>query len=207
MATGFEALAEFEDAFDTATAKPKYPSEQSKAVPDGEYECEIRGASSKKVTGNTLFTFAMVIVSDGKYKGWALERTIFLEKKNGTDEEKAKFTSGKLGEVKKDFNTLGFDADNWTKANGRPFTLMASRASELAKGMRVKVRKKTNDQMADVYLNGRVLDAAKNAVDGKPLKVTPEELAAVKVPEGADAPATAAPPAETYNSPDSPIPF
>ncbi len=206
MATGFEALAEFEDAFEAATVKPKYGSEQSKAVADGDYVCQLTGAIMKDTAKGSVFTFMATIISDCQYKGWTLEKTIFLQSSKGSEDDKKKYTQDRMGELKKDFATLGFDSEKWTKANNRPVTTQLPAACELLKGMKIKMRKKTGDY-ANVYLNDRVKGDDKKPVDGKPEKIGAEELAAVKVPENAGAPATAAPPAETYNSPDSPIPF
>ncbi len=175
-------MDEFDTLFATAPAKAQYASDQSKQVADGEYECEIRSAVMKDTSSGKVFTFTGTILSDGPYRGYALEHTIFFSKKNGTDEEKAEYKKKQLGNLKKDFTTLGFDADNWTPEKGRLFSAQMPIACALAKGMVVKMRKKVTDTGENVYLNRRLADK-----DGKPAKFGAAEMV---MPAGAAQAAT-----------------
>ncbi len=166
------AFSDFDDTFETAQAKPQYASDQSKAVLDGKYNCEIKGGIPKETTSGKVFTFLTTIISDGPYKGYSLERTIFMFKKNGTDEEKAAYIEKRVAELKADLSKLGFDVPNWTKANGRPFGVQLDIACEMMKGLVVQMTKKTND-MANVYIDKRLPD-----LDGKPAKFGAEEMKA-----------------------------
>ncbi len=141
---------------DNIPTKPKHGSEQTAALPDGDYDVKITGGVLKEAGGADLFTFLGTVETDGPYKGWKCERTIFLSKKEGSDEEKKAFKASKIGEIKADFKTMGFDVENWTKAAGRPFGEQWKVACEVMVGVCVKVRKKQNQKFANVYINKRL---------------------------------------------------
>lgn len=153
--------------------KPKYGNEQTKALKDGEYDCKLTGAELKAMgkdgTG-TKFVFYGVVMS-GEFAGWKCEREIILEKKDGTDEEKKAFARNKMNEVMADLATIGFDVQNWTKANGRPRSEMLAIACDVLKDLCVKMRKKANGQYANVYINKRLAN-----LDGREAVIGPEQM-------------------------------
>jgi len=169
MSTGFSS---FDDEFTRASAKPQYASDQTQQIPDGSYDVEITAGVMKETVTGEVFTFLGTVLTDGPYRGWKLERTIFFHKKNGSDEEKFEYTRKRIAELKTDLATLGFDVHNWTSGNGRPFSSQLKIACSVMRGCRVKMAKKTGE-MVNVYLNKRFPD-----LDGKPAKFGPAEMVA-----------------------------
>jgi hypothetical protein len=203
-AAGFESFDD--DASEGVKAKPQFPSEQSKLVPDGEYEVTLKKGVAKSGNGD-VFTFVGIITSDGPFKGWHLERTLFFDKKSGTDEEKAAHRQKKHGEHKTDLKRLGFDVDNWKAAAGRPFSKQLALACDLMAGLKVRMRKKTNGSFENVYIDKR-LD------DDKPKEFTAENMVPPETgddPWNADSSSSESPTeqaaAPAANPNDDPIPF
>lgn len=166
-------FSDFDDEAEAIPTKPQFASDQTKQMADGTYEVELR-AGVKKEGESDIFVFAGTVLSDGPFRGWVLEKTIFFNKKSGTPEEKKEHRSGKIGELKSDLSTLGFDVANWTKANNRPFADQLERACKLMKGLRVKMTKRTKDNFVNVYINKRLPDP-----NDKPEKFGAAEMAAV----------------------------
>jgi hypothetical protein len=162
--------------------KPKYGNEQTAALPDADYDVEIVGSVMKEAAGKTIFTF-LTVVKGGEYDGWKCEKAIFLEKNGGTDEEKAAYRAQRIQEIRADFKTLGFDSENWTKANGRPFGEQWKIACDVMKGLKVRVKKKKNGTFVNVYFNKRLADK-----DGRAATFGPADMVAS---EGMNAPPAA----------------
>jgi hypothetical protein len=174
--------------------KAKYGNEQTKQLDDGEYEVRLTGAEIKPMgkDGGSKFVFYGVVVS-GKWAGWKCEKDIFLDSNKGTDEEKKAFQRSKMNDVLQDLASLGFDVQNWTKANGRPRSEMLPLACDVLKGLCVKVAKKTKNGYVNVYLNKRL-----PALDGQKPTFGAEDM----VSSGLNSP-----PAEENDANKDPVPF
>lgn len=182
----------------------KAPSKRANApvIPDGDYDAEIgtgTGFKENEKAGD-IFSFKFTVVG-GEYHGKTVERALFFDKKEGTDEEKKAHRNKKLNELKVDLKSLGFDVDHWTKANNRPFSQQLALAIKAMNGMRVKIRQKTNGEYVNLYLNKRLPE-----LDGKPAVLGEGELKALGSVDLGDsglgggepaAPANSAPPPAT----------
>ncbi len=161
-------LADFDDDFTTATATRPGGDFDLKDLPDGEYEFEVAACESKDTQSGPIVSMKLMILSDGKFAGKKVERAYFLTKK---DEGGARVKNeNQIAELRKDLGVLGFDVENWTNANGRPFSKTLPEACRVMQGCGVKGKKKQNGKFANLYLNERL------ATDGKPAKFGADEL-------------------------------
>ncbi len=191
--TGFEGL---DDAkHDDTPICPKYASEATKKLKDGDYEVEVTAGILKQDEHGPRFTLLMVVLGP-THTGWKIEKTTFFNKKSGTPEEKEAHMVSKRNEVVSDCQVMGFDSENWKASLGRPFSAQVQIAGEVMKGVRLKVRKKQNGEFANLYINKRLAEA-----DGKPAAFGAEQMVspaqgfdAGHVPEGAAPVAGAAAP-------------
>lgn len=167
--SGFSA---FDDEFEGQSSKRK----SAATVPDGDYTVEIKLAELRETKAGDVFSFKMVVLDDGPLSGKQIERALFLTPKGESEDERAENRKKKVGELKVDLATIGFDVDNWTKANNRPFGSQCELACRLMKGCKVQVRAKTNNNYQNVYINKRL-------EDGKPTKFGAAEMAAVQTDE------------------------
>lgn len=186
----------YDDDFEGASSRRK-----KSEVPDDDYECQIELVELRDTKAGDVLSFKMIVLKKGngddtEYAGKKVEKAIFL---NPTGEDAEENRKKRVEDMKRDFATLGFDVDNWTKANGRPFGKMCEIACRMATNMKVKVRLKTNNDYQNCYLNKRL-------EDGKPPKVGAAEMAAAKPPEE-KAPFDIGPPAGAQAKKDDPIPF
>lgn len=166
MSSPFNSFDDADELFEDLSDK-----RQSASLPDGDYEVEIVSAGPKyHEKSGDMFEFKLVVVGHEKYDGRKVDRTIFFDKKNGTDEEKEEYKAKKLQELKVDLKTLGFDVENWKKSTGRPFSQQLEAACTLMVGCKVKIRTKQNGEFANVYINKRL-------EDGKPAKFGAAEMA------------------------------
>jgi hypothetical protein len=163
-------FGDFDEDFEKETSKREYAKAE---IPDDDYDCEVKSVELRETKAGDVFSFKLTILKDGPFKGKALEKAIFLAGKGETEEEKAEFHRKRVKELKVDLATLGFDVDNWTKANGRSFGSQCELACSLARGCHVAVRVKTNGTFQNVYLNKRLADK-----DGKPAKFGAVEMGA-----------------------------
>jgi len=160
------AMAGFDEKADEIPAGGGGGGKDLKSLPDGEYVFDITSAYERaSKTGSVYFKMELEAhVADSTTK--TVEHTYFLTK-DGTINEVS------FGILKKDLKSLGFDVDNWTRANGRPFSGEFEKAVFLMIGMSFKGKKSTNKGgYAQLYVNERT-------VDGKPNPVTLEALAEV----------------------------
>lgn len=195
-------FGDFDEDFEKESSKKEY---QKAEIPDGDYDVEIKLMELRETKAGDVFSFKMTILKDGPLKGKQIEKPIFLAGKGETDEERDEFHRKRVKELKVDLATLGFDVDNWTKTNNRPFGSQCELACSLAKGCHVSIRVKTNNNFQNVYINKRLSDA-----DGKPAKFGAAEMGAAKTAEAEPfaIDANAAPKKETVPPvDDDPIPF
>ncbi len=168
MSTGF---SDFDDDFGKAPVKPKYASEATKQLADGDHECQVTlGVMKDDEKFGPRVTILMTVLG-GANSGWSIEKSYFLMKKDEDDPTARVKDEKKLAELKTDLTTMGFDVANWTGANKRPFTKELTIACTVMKGVKLKVRKKQNGEHANLYLNKR-LD------DDRPKTFGPAEMAA-----------------------------
>ncbi len=177
-----------EETFEKAPDKRQSGSD----LPDGDYDVEIESAGADTNKAGEIFKFRFLVVHHDKFNGKKLDRTIFFEKKEGTDAEKKEYSAKKVQELKVDLKTLGFDVQNWTRAAGRPFEDQLALACAAMRGVHCKVRVKNGD-FTNVYINKRLHES-----DGKPAQFGEAEL---KAEEGEDALGTKSKAAE------EPVPF
>ncbi len=198
--SGFSSFDAIDDDFERAEAKPKYASEATEKLGDGDYEVEITAGIPKEGDFGPVVTILMVVLTAGKYAGWKIEKTYFLTKKGEEAGERIK-DEKRVAELKSDLATIGFDVGNWSAANKRPFGAQLKIACETMKGCRLKIRKKQNGEYANIYMNKRLSEA-----DGKPATFGPNEMVASATsaaPSQGDGFETASTPTPTVANPVS----
>lgn len=139
-------------------------------LPDGDHTFQVTDGELKKTAKAVVFTLKFsAAVGDAQYLG---EKTYWLKGNKGVDERQ-------INNLKADLKLLGFDVDNWTVANGRPFTAQLGLIKPLLPGLGFKGRKKTNPNQNDpkkpyvnIYLNERDAD------DGRPASFGAAEIEA-----------------------------
>lgn len=133
-------------------------------ITDGDYDFEINEAAHKIKTekGMLILEINMEILTPGKHQGAKVQHAMFI-----TDRDSA-------NRVGKDLTTLGFDCEEWTKANSRPFSQEILKVAKVLKGLRFKGKKATNKSDGKVYHNLYVNKRLEN--DGKPARLGPEQL-------------------------------
>jgi hypothetical protein len=163
-------LDEFDDSFTTAQEKSRF---SAKDMVDGDYEFAIHALSFKSTKAGPLVSFEIEAL-DAKYGGKKFEHSYFLKMK---DKETGQLVTneGQLAQLRKDLETIGFDAKQWTPENGRKFSVEINRAAKLIAGIRFKGKKKTNGEYHNLYVNERLV------ADGRPAKFGQKELAEADV--------------------------
>lgn len=148
-------------------------------LPDGKYEFAFVKATYKQVkTGAELVDIQIEVVSDGPQFGKKFQHTYWLTE---TAEKGGGLNKVSLGILRKDLKTLGFDEDQWTRANGRPFLEELKKALRvIEKGVQFTGTKKKSGNFAQLYIDAR------SATDGMPAKFGPAEMNAA-VEKGFDA--------------------
>lgn len=154
------SLEDFDDDMETTTtaADPK----------DGDYLFEVVSFDYRD-NGGGVFEMKSRIVTEGPFEGYENKRTFFLTKKDG-DSRVANEDARK--QVVAALKSLGFDVENWTRANNRPWSQEFSKAKHAAAGLRFKGTLKRAGAYVNVYIKGRDAKA-----DGKPEKIGPKEIA------------------------------
>lgn len=181
--SNFSSFDALDDDFEKTDLRPKHASEATEKLADGDHECEITLGEQKEINGGPVVVIKMTVISEGKFKGWAIEKPYFLTK---NEEGGGRVKDEKrLQELKTDLSTMGFDVANWTPGNNRPFSAQLKIACAVMKGIHLKVRKKQNGEYANLYLNKRLLnDEGSAPKDGKPLTFGPVQMVAAP-PSGA----------------------
>lgn len=142
-----------------------------RSLPDGDLLLEIDSAEFKETQdGRDIVKLKVIVLNEGKHKGMTFDHDYWLKKKD-KDTKEIVVDERKVGTLRKDLKTLGFDEVDWTKAAGRPFKAELQKALLVMPGIQIKAKKSTKDEYANLYINGR-------GEDGKPEKFGPAELAA-----------------------------
>lgn len=139
------------------------------ALIDGNYEMVFRTAknSVNPTKGAFIIATELEILSAGKHMGQRVKIDHWI--KDGDSRDR----------VIKMLIILGFDCDQWTKANNRAFSKEIQNVYKVLPGMRVKAKKATNDGVDvdgkkvtyhNLYINERLL------TDGKPARIGPDLL-------------------------------
>lgn len=159
------SMADLDDDFDNT--KPAGNRADGLAdLPDGEYEFTVVSGEQKETKAGPLIVFKLSVL-DGVHAGMEVEHNYFLMKKDGESHVR---NENQIAQLKKDLITLGFDVENWTKANERPFSTQLKLAMEVIRGVGFKGKKKQNGKFANLYLNER------SASDGLPATFGAAEL-------------------------------
>lgn len=128
-------------------------------LPDADYEFEVKSAVIKisKEKKTPILSMDLIVLTPGEFEGAVIERPSFMVNQESFNMALA------------DFLTLGFDSNQWTKANGRPASQELEKAIHLIPGLRISGTKKKNGTFHNIYINKR-LD------DGRPLKFSSNDL-------------------------------
>lgn len=174
MATqDFSAFDAIGDDFAKTEARPQYASEATEKLGDGEYDAEVTAGVMKVTNYGPIVEIKMTVLTDGKFKGWKIEKVYFLTKEGeGGGRVKDEI---RLRELKTDLNRCGFAVDTWP---GAKFSSNLTIACEMLKGLHLKIKKKQNGEYANLYFNKRAADADGKPVDGKPAKFAADQMVA-----------------------------
>lgn len=167
------ALDDYDDDFPTATAGRGNTLDLAK-LPDGEYTLAVKAMEVKEGTSaGDIISLKLELLTDGPFFGSLVEKAYFMSKnENGIRVKNA----NQLVQVKDDLKRLGFDTDNWTKEQGRPFSREIKRACAVVVGVTFKGKKKQGGAKngggyyQNLYVNDRIPD------DGKPEAFGPKEM-------------------------------
>lgn len=129
---------------------------------DGKYEFEVAAAQIKFPKEYCVLELTVEVISAGLHTGDKVQHAIFVKDKDSA------------ARVGKDLKTLGFDVDEWTKANGRPFSQEFQKVTKCLKGVRFRGTKKANKSGAKVYHNLYINERMNT--DGLPEVFGPEQL-------------------------------
>lgn len=162
-----------------APSKRKFHDPMEK-LPDGKYCITLTHSEFVDLAKFYKFTLQYAVeVSDQETINSKKEFLIFKD-----DEEKA---MRNIQDLKATLKTIGFDVDNWTKANGRAFSDEFTKARPAIVGCQVMATKKKNGEYVNVYFDKRILGDDGKPVDGKPLEIGAAEItAAVEADKAAD---------------------
>jgi hypothetical protein len=181
--TALASISDFDKQF--AAREPEFrPGPE--LLPDGVHQFEILSVALRKSSKSGTPIFAMVLrVAAGPIAGTLIERASVLTSQQAID---------RLGG---DLVTLGLDADQWTAANGRPFSGQLVANMGKLPGKRFVAQKKTNPNETDpskpyhnLYINALAA--------GAPMPTTP-------APAGFLAPSRAPAPALANSNDDPPF--
>lgn len=139
------ALTDYDDAADNIPAGgiDNGPG----ALADGEYEFIIDKVVEKETKSGNLFAMKLMVLTDGIFAGRQVNVDYWLTRLN-KDIGKMEVNGINVGNLRQDLGKMGFDEENWTKANGRPFFTEFKKAMLLMEGLRFKAKKATNTKNA-----------------------------------------------------------
>lgn len=154
-------------------------------LPDGEYVFEISSGDAMETNSGPLVKLKLMIFAPGSpHDGGKIDRDYWLTEKDRDTGDRVKSTRN-IDLLKKDLKTLGFDCENWTRGNNRPFSVELDRAMGVISGVRFHGKKsskpkdnKPGESWHNLYVNARVKD------DGRPAAFGPAELAGEPDPFG-----------------------
>ena len=155
-----------DDAFETSKGRESGGGQLAK-LPEGKHTFTVLSAEYKIKPKAKVFV--LKIAADVGAERFEGTKDYFLEGSSGV-------VDMNVDNVKSDLTALGFDVDQWTRANQRPFSLELAKVGSVVGGIKFEGAKKTNAKdgktYVNIYINARCKD------DGKPLKIGAAELAA-----------------------------
>jgi len=155
-------IADYEEQIETVPAGGGSNSDL-KNLPNGKYDFGITKAEFKTVakTGSEVVDLKLEVLTDGPQSGKKYQYAYWL-----TNKDDGGLNEVSIGILKKDLKTLGFDVDDWKKANGRSFVVELKKALKImGAGMAFSGTKGTN---ASNYATLRI--DSRSPTDGKPEK-------------------------------------
>jgi hypothetical protein len=164
---------ELDDTFEKTSSKREFDGAGGLGkLPDGKHTFEITGAEFKVLVKSKIFVLKLAVdVGAERIEG---KKEYWIEGKDGLDEKR-------LNETKSDLALLGFDVDQWTRANLRPFSSELNRACLVMPGLKFKGSKKENKgkdggkTFVNIYVDARDPD------DGRPQKFNGDDLEKAKI--------------------------
>ena len=128
--SAFPSLEQFDDVF----CPPSGRKLDVDLVPNGQYEVEIGKAAIEETqkSGDTILKLPLIFRS-GNIAGDYTEKPYFFR-----THEQAELCGA-------DLRVMGFDVENWTKANGRPLSQELPKAVARMPGLKLKVAKSSRD--------------------------------------------------------------
>ena len=149
----------------------KAPMQGMPGLPDGKYVLAFKEAELKEKNGGIVILSRSATVIGGEKDGHEVSWDTWLVGKDGVDKDK-------IAQVRKELETLGFDVENWTRDNNRPFTSELKKALVAMVGMRFEGNKKSNKNANGKVYHNLYIDA-RDKSDGKPEKLGQEEIESV----------------------------
>jgi hypothetical protein len=129
-------------------------------LPDGDHDFEVADASLEMTakTQEPILRVGLRVVS-GAMRGSVVEKAYFFSNQMCVDI---------LGA---DLVTLGFDADRWTAANGRRFSVELGRVVPQLVGVRFRGHKRMKNNYANLYVNARLAPGSQPHLPASPAPV------------------------------------
>jgi hypothetical protein len=164
--TKYLDLQNYDDDFEPAKGQGLRAGPEQ--LEDGDYTFEIQYADFKTPKNHKIFEMQLKVTSAGKHEGAIIQASWFMNDKESVS---------RVGKV---LQVVGFDTENWTKANGRPLSGELSKAIAFLQRKRLRVagKKVTNEVGSgeqkkvyhNIYINERIL------TDGVPAVISPEVM-------------------------------
>lgn len=167
-------LTDFDDDFTTATGNARAGEIELSKLPDGEYEFAVKAFAVKDTSSGPMASMKLEIVSEGPFAGKVVDRPYFFTQENRDTGLREK-NERALATLRDDLKVLGFDTDNWTKANGRPFSVEINRVGACVADVMLKAKKTSKVSGTKTYHN-LFVNARLSDVDGKPVAFGPKEM-------------------------------
>lgn len=149
------------------------------------YKLCVESAELKETSGgHDIFKMKVLVLEGPSKTGLEFDIDTFLTKKakDESGNERIVMNDVKIGILKKDLETLGFDTPEWSKANGRPFSKELPKAVLCLPGVQFIADKSQKDDFHNLKIVSRA------AGDNKPEKFGPAELDAAVNAEANTAP-------------------
>lgn len=164
-------LTDFDDDFTTIT-NDNGELDLSK-LPDGEYEFAVQKYAVKETRSGPMVSMKLELLGEGRHGGSVVDRPYFLTQ----DEGGVRVKNGRdIAKLRDDLKLLGFDVDNWTKENSRPFSHEINRVAMVIVGVQFKATKKQGGKKSNGGFWQNLNFVARLTTDGKPEKFGVKEL-------------------------------
>lgn len=165
-------LTDFDDDFTTVTGG-RTGEVDLKNLPDGEYEFAVKKYAVKDTSSGPLVSMKLEILGEGPNAGLLVDRAYFLTRVEDGIRVK---NERQIAQLRDDLKLLGFDVDNWTKPNSRPFSAEVNRVGAVIVDVCLKAKKKQGGKKNDGTHYQNLDFVARSATDGKPEKFGAKEM-------------------------------